>query len=70
VALREPVGEILKEALRSRHEEPFERSLGRAVRKHGGSYANYVELMSRVRERAREDRVNIAEAARRLAAQA
>ncbi len=70
MALREPVGEILKEALRSRHEETFERSLGRVVRKHGGSYADYVELMSRVRERAREDKVDVAEAARRLAGQA
>lgn len=67
MALREPVEEILEEALRSRHDETFERALGRAVRNHGGTYADYVELMSRVRERARTEKIDVKEAAHRLA---
>ncbi len=67
MALREPVEDILREALRSRHREAFERSLGRVVRNHGGTYTDYVELVSRVRERSRNDRVDLPEAARRIA---
>jgi len=67
VALREPAEEILEEALRSRHDETFERALGRAVRHHGGAYADYVELMSRVRERARTEKIDMKKAARHLA---
>ncbi len=69
MALREPVTEVLREALRSRHRESFERSLGRAVRNHGGTAADYIDLIAHVRERARRDRVELAEAARRLADQ-
>ncbi len=64
--LRAPLAEALKEALRSRHEEPFEKSLGRAIRRSGGTYADYVDLMARVRERARTGKTDLRRAARSL----
>ncbi len=67
MTLHEPVEDLLKEALRSRHDETFEKALGRAVRAHGGTYADYAELMSRVRESARKEKIDVKEAARRLA---
>lgn len=67
MALQGPTEEILKEALRSRHKESFERSLGRTVRNHGGTYADYLGLISQVRERARADKIDFPEAARRIA---
>jgi hypothetical protein len=67
VALQAPVEEVLREAFRSRHKETFERSLGRTVRRHGGSYADYMKLMSEVREKARREKTDVREAARRLA---
>ena len=69
MALRDPIEDVLMEALRSRHKEPFERSLGRAVRHHGGTASDYIDLIARVRERARSNRVELSEAARRLAYQ-
>ena len=70
VALQVPETDVLKEALGYRHEEPFEKSLGRAVRKFGGTYADYVDLIGRVRDRARADKTDLRKAARTLADQA
>jgi hypothetical protein len=61
--------EILKEALRSRHEEPFEKALGRAARKLGGSFAEYVAIISEVREFGRVHKMDLRDAARSLANQ-
>jgi hypothetical protein len=60
---------ILKEALRSRHNEPFERALGRAVRQHGGDYAEYLAIIEQVREFGRLHKLELRDAARALADQ-
>jgi hypothetical protein len=60
---------ILKEALRSRHNEPFERALARAVRELGGDYAEYIAVVADVREYGRTHKLDLRDAARALAAQ-
>lgn len=70
MALRVPASAVLGEALRSRRDETFERALGRAVRRNGGTYADYVGLISRIRERAQADKTDIRVAARALAGHA
>ena len=60
---------ILKEALRTRHQEPFEKALGRAVRKQGGSFAEYVALIAEVRDYGRVHKLDLRDAARSLAGQ-
>ncbi len=64
MALRVSETRVLQDALAYPGPEPFEEALGRSVRRHGGDYADYVELMTRVRERARERKVSLREAAR------
>ncbi|TLZ69010.1 MAG: hypothetical protein E6K09_02150 [Methanobacteriota archaeon] len=64
-----PRSSILKEALRSRHREPFERSLGRAVRELGGDYAEYLAIVAQVREYGRTHKLDLRGAARALADQ-
>ena len=60
---------ILKEALRTRHQEPFEKALGRAVRKLGGSFAEYVAIIAEVRDYGRVHKMELRDAARSLAGQ-
>ncbi len=60
---------VLKDALAYPSTETFEQSLGRSVRRHGGTYQDYVDLVSRVREAAKEHKVSLREAARILAGQ-
>ena len=60
---------ILREALRTRHQEPFEKALGRAVRKLGGSFAEYVAIIAEVRDYGRVHKVDLRDAARSLANQ-
>ncbi|HEY7588879.1 MAG TPA: hypothetical protein VIB49_09085 [Thermoplasmata archaeon] len=67
MALDVPASEVLEKALRSKHDETFEKALGRAIRDLGGTYADYVELISRVRERAQASKVDLRAAARTLA---
>ncbi|MGI0150104.1 MAG: hypothetical protein ACREDF_11315 [Thermoplasmata archaeon] len=62
--------EILKEALRSRHNEAFEKALSRAVRKLGGSFAEYVAIIAEVRDYGRVHKMDLRDAARSLAHQA
>lgn len=62
--------DILKEALRSRHNEAFEKALGRAVRKLGGSFAEYVAIIAEVRDFGRVHKKDLRDAARSLADQA
>lgn len=61
--------EILREALRSRHNESFEKSLSRAVRSAGGTFAMYVALIAEVRDYGRSHHLDLRDAARALAAQ-
>jgi hypothetical protein len=60
---------ILKEALRTRHQEAFEKALGRAVRKLGGTFAEYVAIIAEIRDYGRVHKVDLREAARALADQ-
>ena len=61
--------EVLKEALRARHDEPFEKALGRAIRHLGGQYSEYLVLITTVREYAHAHDLDLREAARALANQ-
>ena len=61
--------EVLKEALRARHDEAFEKALGRAIRHLGGRYPEYVALIAEVREYARAHKLDLRTAARALANQ-
>jgi len=61
--------EILKEALRTRHHESFEKALGRAVRKLGGSFTEYVAIIAEVRDYGRVHKMDLRDAARSLANQ-
>ena len=69
MALQVSSSRALKDALALPDEEPFERCLGQSVRRHGGSYQDYIDLVSRVRETARARRILLREAARILADQ-
>jgi hypothetical protein len=69
VPLKASPSRVLKDALAYPSDESFEQSLGRSVRRHGGSYQEYVELVSRVREAAKERKLSLREAARSLADQ-
>jgi len=60
---------ILREALKTRHEEPFEKALGRAVRHLGGDYTQYVAIIGEVREYGRVHGTDLRDAARALANQ-
>ena len=65
--MKSSTAEILREALRERHSnESFEKSLGRAVRKHQGTFRDYVEVIGHVRERAGKDKSSLPEAAKAL----
>ena len=61
--------EVLKEALRDRHDEPFEKALGRAIRHLGGRYSEYLALITTVREYAHAHDLDLRQAARALANQ-
>jgi hypothetical protein len=47
--------------------ETIERALSRILRRYGGSYAEYVRIMSDVRDLASKEKLSNLEAARRLA---
>jgi hypothetical protein len=69
MSLEIPRAEVLREALAYRHAGSFERALGRAVRKHGGVYADYLALITEVRECGRRGDLDLRAAARELASQ-
>lgn len=69
MALRVSASRALRDALAYPGPEPFEEALGRSVRRHGGGYAEYVDLISRVRELARERKISLRAAAQHLADQ-
>ena len=61
---------ILREALRYRHEEAFEKALGRAVHKLDASFAEYIAIIAEVRDFGRVHKTDLRDAARSLANQA
>ncbi len=69
MALKVSVSRVLKDALGYPPNESFEECLGRSVRRHGGTYEDYVDLISRVRETARNRKLPVRDAARWLASQ-
>ncbi len=58
-----PVSRVLKDALDLPPGKSFERCLGQSVRRHGGTYEDYIQLIARVRETARTRKVSLREAA-------
>jgi hypothetical protein len=69
MTLRVSASRVLKDSLAYPSDEPFEQALGRAVRRHGGGYEDYVSLISIIRDAARERKIPLREAARRLSDQ-
>ena len=60
--------ELLAEALGDLHKgETVERAIGRILRRHGGTYEDYVRIVGDVREAARKAKTTPLEAARKLA---
>jgi hypothetical protein len=56
---------IVREALKDRHpNESFERTLGRIVRRQGGTFSDYLRIADALRELARERKVGLEDAAR------
>ncbi len=69
MSLDAPASRVLRDALAVGEKEPFESCLGDAVRRHGGTYEEYIDLISRVREMARGLKTSLREAARLMASQ-
>ncbi|WP_019178346.1 hypothetical protein [Methanomassiliicoccus luminyensis] len=61
---RAAVVEALDAQLRK---EPFEKALGRILRRRGLDFDRYVGIMSEIRERARKDKTSLEDAARLIA---
>ena len=62
--------ECLRSAVEKRRkDEPFERSLGRALRNEGLDFTVYVKLVSEIRELAKSKKIDLDAAALELAAQ-
>ncbi|MFQ6128567.1 MAG: hypothetical protein ACE5QW_06665 [Thermoplasmata archaeon] len=60
--------EVIRDALRhKRKKETLERAIGRAVRRFGGNYEDYIEIMSCIREKRESENLGLLEAARRVA---
>lgn len=66
MAMKVAPRKVLEDALMYR-DERFEESLGRAVRRHGGTYEDYVALISNIREEARRAHTSLRESARTIA---
>lgn len=59
--------EVIKHALKNKHrDEPFERALGRAIRKDRGDFKRYLRIITEVREFARNKKVDVVEGAQIL----
>jgi predicted RNA methylase len=69
MADRRSLSAALREALSSRHNESFERALGRAVHHLGGSYDEYIRIIAEVREYSRVHKMDLRAAAKILADQ-
>ena len=60
--------DLLGEALRDLQKgETVERALSRILRRYGGTYEDYVRIMSDVRELAHREKIPALEAARKIA---
>ena len=60
--------EILREAIGDLHKgETLERAVGRIVRRNGGTYEDYVQIIGSVRNLAAQERLTPLQAARKLA---
>ncbi len=63
-----PPRELITEALGDLHKgETVERALSRTLRRYGGTYTDYLEIMGSVRDLAYREKITSLEAARRLA---
>ncbi len=59
---------VIKDALeRRRKNETLERAIGKAVRRSGGKYEDYIEIMSRIRELGKAEGLTLTDAAHRVA---
>jgi hypothetical protein len=60
--------EVIEDALkRRRKNETLERAIGKAVRRSGGKYEDYIEIMSCIREKREKKDLTLEEAAREVA---
>ena len=70
MAVKASEADVLREAVRDQHpNETFEKALGRAVRKNGGTYDFYLELIDRVRRRGKRRKGGLVAAATSLASE-
>lgn len=69
MALKVSPSRVLKDALAYPEGESFEHALGRAVRRHGGDYQDYANLIMQVRETAKDRKLDLRGAARWIADQ-
>ena len=68
--MRTSAEQVLRDAVRDHHpNESFEKSLARAVKEHKGTYQDYIDLMGKIRERARKEKGTLSDAAKALAAE-
>ncbi len=59
---------MIRDALeRRRKNETLERAIGKAVRRSGGKYEDYIEIMSHIREVRKGENLTLTEAAHRVA---
>ena len=59
---------VIRDALeRRRKNETLERAIGKAVRRNGGKYEDYIEIMSRIREVRKAEDLTLTDAAHRVA---
>lgn len=59
---------VIRNALeRRRKNETLERAIGKAVRRSGGKFEDYIEIMSCIREVREGENLTLTEAARRMA---
>lgn len=68
MAVKASSADVLREAMRDLHSnETFEKALGRVVRKHGGTFKAYMELIDLVRKHARKHGTTLMAAATAIA---
>jgi len=68
--VRVPPSQVLREAVRDAHpNETFEKALGRVVRKHQGTFQEYMDLIAKIRLRAKRDKTSLDVAAKNLVAE-
>jgi hypothetical protein len=59
--------QVLRDAVeKKREDEPFESSLARQIKNHDLSYEDYIRLISDIRDFAKQNEVDLEEAARQI----